>query len=505
MYPPLHDNNLDRLSRDAADQFEVEPGASGWDHLERRLDQELPQKKDRRRFLFWLFFIALIAGGALTAVLHYMAPTNELPQKAVAATPSLNSEAPPGIAEANNAPDHPIGKGNKADANNQLPITDKTEEHSTPAQQRSSLQQPDKVAGTAIVPGTTTTPVPANSSIVTKGKKATVPVAPPGLSSHHPLTQAEMLGPDNIVKKHSSITNKKRNNAGLSNEAGNTASTQKKSNNKAVITNDNNTVVPANNTAAAAVAATGSGSTNEPATTAPVASKPAATAAPDNSIAPAVVVATDSVKIKEDKTASPAIQHWELGVTAGPDASNVSFNHMYKTGYNFGVQVGYRISNRWQINTGVIYTKKFYKADREYYNPKDYTPPANLAYVAGNCKMWEIPINVRYDFIYNNKRRWFISTGLSTYLMTEEYYRLYYTNNYSYPKNNDTGSQYPFSIMNISLGMERSLGKHFSLTAEPYFKLPLKGLGMGNMLINSYGMYFTLKYKPTFRRKTGKQ
>jgi hypothetical protein len=54
---PLHDKDLDRLSREAAEHFEAEPGASGWANLEMRLDTELPQKKKKRRFLFWLFFI----------------------------------------------------------------------------------------------------------------------------------------------------------------------------------------------------------------------------------------------------------------------------------------------------------------------------------------------------------------------------------------------------------------------------------------------------------------
>jgi hypothetical protein len=49
--------------------------------------------------------------------------------------------------------------------------------------------------------------------------------------------------------------------------------------------------------------------------------------------------------------------------------------------------------------------------------------------------------------------------------------------------------------------MERSLGKHFSIQAEPYLKVPLKGLGIGNIRMDSYGILFTLKYKPTFNAK----
>ena len=120
--------------------------------------------------------------------------------------------------------------------------------------------------------------------------------------------------------------------------------------------------------------------------------------------------------------------------------------------------------------------------------------------------MWEIPVNVRYDVSFNEKRRWFVSTGLSTYLMDKEDYILYYGNNWNNyiteaPVNSDVNSNYIFSIVNLSAGMERSFGKRFSLQAEPYLKVPLKGLGMGSMRMTSYGVLFTLKYKPQFNSK----
>jgi hypothetical protein len=106
---------------------------------------------------------------------------------------------------------------------------------------------------------------------------------------------------------------------------------------------------------------------------------------------------------------------------------------------------------------------------------------------------------------YNDKRRWFVSTGLSTYLMDKENYTLnflsmgggYYRSSYK----SDSNSNYIFSILNLSVGFERSLNKHFSIQAEPYLKIPMTGLGYGNMRMDSYGILFSLKYKPTFRSK----
>jgi hypothetical protein len=178
--------------------------------------------------------------------------------------------------------------------------------------------------------------------------------------------------------------------------------------------------------------------------------------------------------------------------------STVKFGPLYKTGYIFGLQVGYRFSNRWSVNTGVLYTKKFYQAKGKDF---DYKAPWPIEKAEGYCSMWEIPVNVRYDVSFNTKRRWFVSTGLSTYLMNKEYYDIYYSWPTPYPMDIDSNSNYLFSIWNLSVGLERSLGKHFSIQAEPYLKVPLQGLGTGSIRMDSYGMFFTLKYKPGFRTK----
>ena len=78
MYP-LNDKDLDRLSRDAAEHYDVESSASGWERLESRLDKELPVKeKDRRRFLFWLFLVGLLTGGGLIYMLGGAPRDNKL-------------------------------------------------------------------------------------------------------------------------------------------------------------------------------------------------------------------------------------------------------------------------------------------------------------------------------------------------------------------------------------------------------------------------------------------
>lgn len=495
MYP-LHDKDLDRLSREAAEHFEVESGASGWANLEKRLDVELPQKKKKRRFLFWLFFITATTGGALIGIMKYQ-PVTPLAKNA------------PGVVVKSDNGNNTTPQSSSQTAPNAQPVSDAT----TPVAETSTAttkpvagnNQPAPAAGVGTTPDNTTktSVTPGNKPGKTTTNKSVTKTDKTKLA----LNYASII-PDNAGNSSAFGTKNSKRKPG---KKQNTTAGQHK---QPVKQNNNSTQEPATqvadndqpvNTNVPDQAV--DQSTNQQAATAaapgPVKKEEVTAAAVNDS---AKTTPAPIVKKEPEKKQDQKIKGLELGLMAGPDLSTVKFGPVYKTGYNFGIQVGYRFSNRWSVNTGVIYTKKFYKADSADFHYKTNWPNYKLRNVEGNCSMWEIPVNVRYDVSFNEKRRWFVSTGLSTYLMDKEDYTLYYGNNWNTyiaesPVNSDVNSNYLFSIVNLSAGMERSFGKRFSLQAEPYLKVPLKGLGMGSMRMTSYGVLFTLKYKPQFNSK----
>lgn len=523
MYP-LHDNDLDRLSREAAEHFEVEPGASGWADLEKRLDEELPQKKKRRRFLFWLFLITATTGGALTAILTYkpVTPLGKNTAGTVVATKPSAAQQPD---QANT----PMNEALK----NEPTATGSKPALVTPAQTATNPNNPDSYRdGQDGGPVTSSSAlVPSNSRGADQSPDATVLSATPDKNTAQPVSKA------GTTKKSKSTTKTDADKTSLTlnyatitpgTRGSNSWHTAKPTRNKAgkqqriTGSKDKQAVIAdANNTTNTTTLDRGITTNDQQPITQPVeknndastAMQPTAAATDssgkNNTVVPPVTdsaktLTTDTKKKEDDRKNNKKVKGLELGLIAGPDISTVEFGPMYKTGYIFGLQVGYRFSNRWSVNTGILYTKKFYKTDSQYF---DYKLPwgYDLDKVEGNCSMWEIPVNLRYDVSFNDKRRWFVSTGLSTYLMDKEYYDIYYSKNGvpypSYPLDSDTNSNYFFSIWNLSLGMERSLGKRFSIQAEPYLKVPLKGLGTGSIRMDSYGIFFTLKYKPGLQTK----
>lgn len=489
---PLHDKDLDRLSREAAEHFEVESGASGWANLEKRLDVELPQKKKKRRFLFWLFFITATTGGALIGIMKYQ-PTTPLAKNApgvVVKSDNGNNTTPQSSSQTTTNP-KPVSEAT-------TPVTESSTATTKPV---AGNNQPAPAAGVGTMPNNTT------KTSVTPGDK------PGTTTTNKSVTKTDKtklalnyasITPDNVGSSSAFNTKNSKRKPGKKQNttAGQHKQPVKQNNNStqepATQVADNDQQVNTNQPDQAANQSTATATAPDPVKKAEVT---AAAATDSAKTTPAPIVKKEPEK-KQDKT----VKGLELGLMTGPDLSSVKFGPVYKTGYNFGIQVGYRFSNRWSVNTGVIYTKKFYKADSADFHYKTNWPNYKLRNVEGNCSMWEIPVNVRYDVTYNEKRRWFVSTGLSTYLMDKEDYMLYYANNWNTyiaeaPVNSDVNSNYLFSIVNLSAGMERSFGKRFSLQAEPYLKVPLKGLGMGSMRMTSYGVLFTLKYKPQFNSK----
>lgn len=93
-----------------------------------------------------------------------------------------------------------------------------------------------------------------------------------------------------------------------------------------------------------------------------------------------------------------------------------------------------------------------------------------------------------------------MTVGLSSYLMLKEKYDLEYKS-YNYGGNAYGNSlevqnknKHYLNIVNLGIGYERVLTDRLSLQVEPYLKLPLSGIGEGNITLKSAGAFVGLKY-----------
>lgn len=208
---------------------------------------------------------------------------------------------------------------------------------------------------------------------------------------------------------------------------------------------------------------------------------------------------------KKEKTKKQKGNKLIISLSAGPDLSFVG-SEPGTTKMQYGMGIGYAISDRFTVRAGFYAGRKIYTADSNSYHTPFTTGPyySKLDRVDANCLIYEIPIIVVYSFAKTKNHNWFVSTGLSSYLMKEEDYLCTYknpagqqqTHNYSY-----TNNSHLFSVLNFSGGYQYHFTDRFSFMAEPYLKLPLTGIGFGKVNLNSAGVLFTLGYKPFLKAK----
>ena len=182
------------------------------------------------------------------------------------------------------------------------------------------------------------------------------------------------------------------------------------------------------------------------------------------------------------------------GLMGGLDATTVKLQKIDSAGFSFGVLVGYQLNRKWSIEAGAYLERKYYYSDGKYFNTGKIYMPANarISEVSGNCKMIEVPVSARYIFSSQKRSMWFGTLGLSSYFMTQENYtsEYYYgtVGPISHTKKYTNGSTNFFSNISLSAGYIRPLGSFADLRIEPYFKLPMSGLGIGSLPLFSMGL-----------------
>ncbi len=185
------------------------------------------------------------------------------------------------------------------------------------------------------------------------------------------------------------------------------------------------------------------------------------------------------------------INRFSVKLAISPDYSTVYSSSPKSIGFNFGMLTDYQLHKNVSITTGLIRSKKVYSATNIAYN--GYATDR----VDGDCKMWDIPIILYYHFTSNTTLSFYSGVGLSSYIMQQEDY-IYYVekpySTYTYYQSIRGENNEWFSVVNLSIGMQKRISQRFALQLEPFYKAPLKGVGHGNVSLASIGAFINVKY-----------
>jgi hypothetical protein len=451
----LSDKDIDHLSKEAADNYEAAPGPAMWHQIQKRLDAEMPvQKKEKKRF-FWLFSLS----GLLLLSLIIGIKINSVPVQ--------------------------ISQGFKAESAVEH-IIKKTVQPEIKSNNNTDLNEEKKSKNDLPLTGTGDQNIQLTEQVSVNTK----------IREHHQKSPELNSPKSDQVAEHS-----QRKNALQIKEP--------------AITNDFLPIIKTDLSNNKNIEPAGQTEKNTLFKTEAFIDTPEQKKETDDKLQSA---ATDSVLTSQNilqtenteqssatkpKIKSGKLNRFEISGIFGPDFSNVGFVSPEKTGVNIGLMVGYRFTERFSIQTGVLHSRKHYTAVGESY--KGY-PGANLNityvkmdWVDANCLMWDIPINIRYDILLRPKQRAFISAGFSSYILSEEdlqYHFRYYGDPGYRAWTNQENSSYMMSVVNLSVGYEQRISSSFSLQAEPFLKIPTREIGYGNINLNSLGIFLSIKYTP---------
>jgi hypothetical protein len=468
----MQDEELDKLINDAANQHHPPYDDKAWGKMAALLDEHLPQKKDRKKFIFWILLFLLLGGSVITAIVQ--------PWKKPVATAAIESTTEKKLPAADNSNNN-VKQNLTAPvtANNDVAITNNTT--ATTAKQ---------INGTNVAPVDNTSskivqyaPLPkVEKNVAQSGNNTTGVYKRKGRFAVKVKKPAAVAGDEedsfenNVVKQkiHPVKTNE---------DAGEPLPGVEKQKEAAAI-------------------ATGIAGKEE---------KDIAIVTADST----KDVSTEKEKLAaEKKSALPEkkktdkgfVSNFAIAVSAGADVSYISIDNAGKLKPFYGAGIRYNIGKHFTVSSGLYVSKKIYDATPGQYKFTTGYPNPNLVNINADCKIYEIPLTVYYNFKQTKNHNWFGALGLSSYLMKQEAYDYMFKTptgqSWNYVKEVSNENKHYFSVLTLSGGYQYKLNKRIYFLAEPYLKLPVNnGVGLGKVKLNSAGLLFTVAIQPFVRRK----
>ena len=203
-----------------------------------------------------------------------------------------------------------------------------------------------------------------------------------------------------------------------------------------------------------------------------------------------------------------------IAAIAGTNINSVSFNKSSRAGFDYGFLAGYKLSPKFEIKTGVIFSRKYFATtgknisfDSAKLNLPSYSK-ISLEDATGYCRFVEIPVMLYYSFAAKRKTSFYAGAGFSINKMRME--NIDYTfvvNTNTIVHRNHTNAYhsadgYSASITsNFSFGLKQKLSHKWSIAFEPYLKIPLTDVNNSDLKLTTFGTSASLIFNLPNKKK----
>lgn len=212
-------------------------------------------------------------------------------------------------------------------------------------------------------------------------------------------------------------------------------------------------------------------------------------------------------KVKKSKQIKKNSSHFSISVLGGTNLNSVQFSTPSKAGLDYGILVGYRISPKLEVRTGLIFSKKYFTTtgknisfDSAKLNLPSYST-INLEDATGYCRFMEVPVMLYYQFSSKREMNFYAAGGFSINKMRMEsvHYTFLADGNTIVERSHTSArhnkSDFSTSVTsNFSIGLKYNLNSRWNISAEPYLRLPLTRFNNNNLRFSTFGTMLSVTY-----------
>lgn len=448
-----NDHNLGELSRKAAEEFFDESLIPSWNQLETKLDIELPvKKKFRRVFAFWIFFAGLLGSFLYTGFEGSFSKMADKYSLAVTTAPAKqNAQVNETIVSSNAHSDRKDSLKIKVNQSAQV-VYDNDIDYLT-SQENSQLFSGQPSTQTSLKFKTTKDSKSVNKESGLQGQKfesETLLAEKKEIENSVSVSPTDAKGTGIKLKKEIAL--------------------------ETVITSVEN----------------------------------------DNTLNKTKIsdsLISDKGKINNNShntVTEPAKKYinkhgFTIAAIAGTNINSVSFNKSSEAGFDYGFLVGYKLSTKFEIKSGLIFSRKYFTTtgknisfDSAKLNLPSYSK-INLEDATGYCRFVEVPVMLYYSFQAKSNTSFYAGAGFSFNKMRMG--KIHYTflvNSNTLVERTHAGTNYNADgystsvTSNITFGLKQKLSEQWSLGFEPYLKIPLTKVNDSDLKLTTFGVSASL-------------
>ncbi len=453
----MPDEEIDNRIRDAANQHHPPYDDKAWGKMEELLDKHLPQKKDRKKYIFFILFFLVLGSAVIFSINNagkktVTAEAKQQKAKSVADPKDFTSSS-------DNNPDKTTAEtsGN----------TSSSTQNVTPAATANNTNTENTLPGTKkLTLANNTNETGGNAKLkYSKKSRFAIKIKKPAKFSDN---EADLSTQKNAIVKNSDGENMVN--------TPETENTNKADLKIAIIKTDSVTEKTENTNVEKEKIAS---EKKEPI----------------------------SAVVKEKKNSNKKFaNNFALTLSAGEELSYIHINNSGKLKPFYGAGLNYTLSKHFTLRSGLLVSKKIYSAaPGQYKFAAGTTVNPWLQKINADCKVYEIPLMLQYNFKQIKNHNWFAGMGISSFLIKRETYDYQYKTaagqTWSYMHTYDNENENYFSVLTLSGGYQYKLNNRISFLAEPFLKIPVKGIGAGKVKLNSAGLMVTAAVKPFAKKK----